>query len=167
MSEVWKPIPGYEGSYEVSNLGNVHSSKSSRVLKACIGSAGYPQVDLCRDGKKRTYAIHQLVASAFLGGRPDGMVVCHRDGDKLNSRPENLRIDTQHSNNLDKITHGTIAAGERNSKAKLTSAAVIEIRRLAASGISHRVLAGQYGVSRPAISYAVRGDTWKTTGAAQ
>lgn len=167
MSEVWQPIPGYEGVYDVSNLGNVHSRKAGRALKACIGSAGYLQVDLCRDGKKRTYAIHQLVASAFLGGRPDGMVVCHRDGDKLNNRPDNLRIDTQKSNNLDKIVHGTIASGERNAKAKLTRDSVTEIRRLAASGISHRVIANQFGVSRPAISYAVRGDTWKTTGAAQ
>lgn len=167
MSEVWQPIPGYEGVYDVSNLGSVHSRKAGRALKACIGSAGYPQVDLCRDGKKRTYAIHQLVASAFLGGRPDGMVVCHRDGDKLNNRPDNLRIDTQKSNNLDKIVHGTIASGERNAKAKLTRDSVTEIRRLAASGISHRVIANQFGVSRPAISYAVRGDTWKTTGATQ
>lgn len=163
--KVWKQIPGFEGLYDVSSDGDVFSFKTSRLLKVCIGSAGYPQVDLCRQGKRRTYAIHQLVAAAFLGGRPDGMVVCHNDGDKMNNRPENLRIDSQTENNRDKIIHGTIAVGEKNSKAKLTADSVVEIRRLAASGISHRAIAGQFGVSRPAISYIVRGDTWKHIGA--
>ncbi len=165
--KVWKQIPGFEGLYDVSSDGDVFSFKTSKLLKVCIGSAGYPQVDLCRQGKRRTYAIHQLVAAAFIGGRPDGMVVCHNDGDKMNNRPENLRIDSQTENNRDKITHGTIAAGEKNSKAKLTADSVIEIRRLAASGISHRAIAGQFGVSRPAISHIVRGDTWKHIGATQ
>lgn len=165
--KVWKPIPGYEGLYDVSSDGDVFSFKTSKLLKAGIGSAGYPQVDLCLQGKRRTYAIHQLVAAAFIGGRPEGMVVCHNDGDKTNNRPENLRIDSQTENNRDKIAHGTIAAGERNSKAKLTADAVIEVRRLAASGISHRAIASKFGVSRPAISYIVRGDTWKHIGATQ
>ena len=167
MSQIWKPVAGFDGDYAGSSLGNVRSFKTSKQLKPCIGSSGYPQVDLCKQGKKRSLTIHQLVAKAFLGGIPDGMVVCHKDGNKLNRCVDNLRVDTQDSNNKDKVRHGVTARGEQIIHSKLNQESVIEIRKLAASGIRHKKIAEQFGVSRPAVSSVVRGDTWKHIGTMQ
>jgi hypothetical protein len=66
---------------------------------------------------------------AFIGPKPDGMVVCHNDGDKLNNHYANLRYDTHKSNASDMLLHGTRPLGERVHNAKLTDDQVREIRR--------------------------------------
>ena len=98
MKEIFKDIKGYEGSYQVSNLGRVKSLKKVNeiVLKA-TPSRGYLKVMLYKDGEHKTCSIHQLVAMAFLGHLPNGheIEVDHKDGDKLNNTLANLHILTQ------------------------------------------------------------------------
>jgi hypothetical protein len=115
--EQWLPVPGFEGAYEVSNLGRVRSlprmvraganggfrAVGGNILKPVVNVAGYTQVRL-PDGKTRT--IHSLVAQAFLGERPAGYQVCHNNGDPSDNRVENLRIDTVSSNMQDIVKHG-------------------------------------------------------------
>lgn len=115
-SEEWRPIPGYEGAYEVSDLGRVrslprlvpagpHGGKRpipGGLLKPTIQHFGYAQVKLA--GKSRL--VHWLVADAFLGGRPEGMQVCHSNGDPGDNRAINLRVDTVASNMSDTVRHG-------------------------------------------------------------
>ena len=118
MTEEWKAIAGYEGSYEVSNRGQVRSLDRvngrgfnifGRVLKPNPNREGYLGVSLYSGGKatRRRRLIHQLVAEAFIGPRPEGFDVCHNDGDKTNNRADNLRYDTRSANILDSVRHGT------------------------------------------------------------
>jgi hypothetical protein len=111
----------------------------------------------------RTVYVHELVLRVFVGPRPAGLQGCHNDGDKLNNSLTNLRWDTRESNALDKRTHGTTPAGERNSKAKLTRRIVRHILQYKGSGPGvARVLALQYGVSRGIIHKIWRGELWRT-----
>jgi hypothetical protein len=91
QEEVWKEVPGYEGLYNVSNLGRVYSYKTKRVLSTPINSVGYKVVNLKR-GKQ--FKIHCLVAMAFLNHKPSGfkMVVDHIDNDKSNNNVANLQV---------------------------------------------------------------------------
>lgn len=127
MVEQWRPVVGWEGLYEVSDMGRVRSTDSivderdrwggvrSRAVKGRILSTtpvkrhGYPRLTLSRNGRRRPVKVATLVAEAFIGPRPAGMEVCHWDGDRVNSRLCNLRYDTPRANRMDSIRHGTWA----------------------------------------------------------
>lgn len=117
-TEEWRPVVGYEGYYEVSNIGRVRSTtrldnrgrqKTGRVLRAGIAANGYLLVSLWRDGVASSRTVHSLVAEAFIGPRPQGMDVCHADGDRLNPVVTNLRYDTRAANLADARVHGTLS----------------------------------------------------------
>lgn len=118
-SEEWRPVVGYEGSYEVSDQGRVRSVdryrpgygglkfNRGRVLKPVMQRDGRPQVTLRGGEKGASIRVHLLVAEAFLGPRPEGLHVCHFNGDPSDNRLTNLRYDTKSANELDKRRHGT------------------------------------------------------------
>lgn len=101
MDVIWKDIKGYEGLYQVSNLGNVKSLIRNIILKPDV-STGYNRVRLTkRNGSKRKlFQIHQLVAVAFLNHKIDGYnkVIDHIDENPLNNNVNNLRIVSQRDN---------------------------------------------------------------------
>lgn len=112
--EQWLPVVGWEGLYEISSHGRVRSLHTGRgrrrpdsLLSTERPSSDYPMADLSRDGKRVTYSVHSLVAAAFIGPRPEGMDICHNDGDSRNCRLENLRYGTRSENIRDEIAHGT------------------------------------------------------------
>lgn len=170
--EEWLPVPGHEGAYDVSNQGRVRSWKRAltsgagapRVMRSAPDAHGYPNVRLSQGGITKLHRVHSLVAAAFLGPRPDGLEVCHGDGDPANACAANLRYDTPVANQADKKAHGTDPAGERNSQARLTQAQVDYCRRVHVprhSEFGATALSRQLGVSQPAISRAVNRKTWK------
>jgi hypothetical protein len=110
--EIYKDIVGYEGIYQVSNMGNVkslsriilirgkYSSKSTeRILKACANSNGYLTVNLYNNSKINK-KVHQIVAETFLNHIPCGfeLVVNHKDFNKTNNKTDNLEIVTTREN---------------------------------------------------------------------
>ena len=101
MREEWRPVVGYEGLYEVSNMGNVKSLKygKERILKAGKNSADYLQVHLCKDGKAKMYTVHKLVATAFCENPEGYTVVNHIDEDKTNNNADNLEWCSRSYNN--------------------------------------------------------------------
>lgn len=107
-TEIWCPVVGYEGHYEVSDLGRVRSVKhGTRMLRPSTAGRGYLAVHLSLSGRVRTCYVHHLVAEAFIGPRPDGLEICHGNGDIRDARAENLRYDTHHANMRDSLLHGT------------------------------------------------------------
>lgn len=174
MTEIWKAIPGFEGFYEVSDLGRVRSLDriqeqrcrwggtllrryKGRVLRGELDERGRPSVALWRLGVCLRRNISVLVAAAFIGPRPEGMDVCHGDGDHANNVLSNLRYDTPVGNAADKILHGTHLFGERTPAAKLTEKQVRKILASAASGVA---LADAYDVTPAAISAIRTGKNW-------
>ena len=100
--EIFKDIPGYEGIYEVSDLGNIKSKHSSNhiILVNFIGHRGYKKVNLSKKGVSKTYEVHKLIAMAFLDHKPNGnkLVVDHIDNNKLNNTLINLQVITHRDN---------------------------------------------------------------------
>ena len=113
MEEEWRDIAGYEGLYMVSNLGRVKSLNYNRtgqegILKAFKDSAGYLQVNLFKDGSKKFYLIHRLVAIAFITNIDNLSEVNHIDENKENNCANNLEWCNREYN---------INYGARNKKA--------------------------------------------------
>jgi len=104
MKEIWKDISGYEGLYQVSNLGRVKSlpkswisgigkivSHDGMVLRPSINSDGYKMVSLSKDKKSKSHKIHRLVAETFLENNENLPQIDHIDSDKTNNVVNNLR----------------------------------------------------------------------------
>lgn len=89
--EVWKPIPNYEGFYEVSNTGKVRSVyRYKKVLKPMISNTGYERVDLFKNKNRKQFSVHRLVAMAFIDNPENKPFVNHKDESKTNNCVENL-----------------------------------------------------------------------------
>lgn len=103
MNETWKEIKDYVGLYWISNLGNV-KNRHGRILKPEIRSSYY-SVDLCKNGIRKKYRIHRLVAEAFVSN-PDSLpIINHKDENRLNNEANNLEwcdntYNSQYPNNL-------------------------------------------------------------------
>ena len=91
IGEVWRPIPNYEGFYEVSNMGKVRSVyRYRRVLKPMISNTGYERVDLFKNRRREQFSVHRLVAMAFIDNPNAKPFVNHKDEHKLNNSADNL-----------------------------------------------------------------------------
>ena len=90
MIEVWKPVIGYEGLYEVSDQGNVYSLVSNKTVNSGLTTKKYKRVCLTLNGKKKFHHVHRLVAEAFISNPFNLPQVNHKDGDKQNNAAENL-----------------------------------------------------------------------------
>lgn len=172
--EEWRPVPGWDGMYEVSSLGRVRSlarvvarsdgrtqTFPAKLRKACPVNGGYLAVHLCRNGKPQSFPIHRLVALAFLGPPPPQMEVCHGDGDRRNNELSSLRWGSHHDNLMDRLAHGTDNRGEKHNMVKLCEEDVLAIRAAhAAGGVTHADLARRHGVSTSLIQLIIARRRW-------
>ena len=122
--EHWKEIAGFEGIYEVSDLGRVKSlgnnkSRKEKILKPQKECSGYLQIGLYKDGHVKMLKIHRLVAEAFIPNTQGFNTVNHKDEDKTNNTVSNLEWMSQKDN----INYGTRnkRAGKAISKANINN----------------------------------------------
>lgn len=172
-NETWQAIPGFP-LYEASSLGRIRSLdnlvkahqgfrlRKGKVLTPVKHHTGYIIYTL-HNGKQHAAFGHRLVALAFLGERPDGCVICHKDGDRANNALVNLRYDTQSANERDKLQHGTYQQDEKNPRAKLTRPEIVAMRLERAAGEPLKSLALRYGFRAGHISKICTGMIWKNT----
>ena len=111
--EVWKPIEGYEGLYEISSFGNVKSLRQNKIMSLVIMPTGYYKVNLVKNNRWKTFRVHRLVATSFLENPKNKNNVNHKDFNKLNNNVENLEWVTHQEN----VTHAVL--GGRFGKTKL------------------------------------------------
>lgn len=102
MREIWKDIPGYEGHYAASNLGNIKSLKynKEKIIKPMKNCKGYFICFLSKNNNQKKFKVHQLIAITFLNHTPCGMklVIDHINDDKSDNSANNLRIVSNRDN---------------------------------------------------------------------
>lgn len=169
--ERWLPVPGYEGLYEVSDLGNVRSLHKSfkprlrgDLLSPALTAGVSPRLGVClyKDGASKTRLIHQLVLEAFVGPRPSpDHEACHGPGGALDNRLMNLSWGTRSKNQgLDRVRDGTSNRGTRQWQAKLTEDIVMECRKRYTAGETQYALAAEFGITQGAMSEVITGRQW-------
>ena len=89
MQEIWKQ--SIVENYEISNLGKIRNKKTNRIIKPDKEEKGYCRLTIKLNGKKKHYAVHRLVAIAFIPNPNNLPQVDHIDNDKSNNRVDNLR----------------------------------------------------------------------------
>lgn len=171
MTEEWLPVVEWEGIYEVSNIGRVRrilaltNNRAGNVLKAGPDKNGYPRVFLSRDSRRCTRPVHRLVAEAFIGPRPDGLTINHKDGCKTHNAFTNLEYITNTENQRHARATGLMVSpkGEAAAAHKLTWLQVREIRtryKPYDQNYGQYVLAKEYGVRETTVWNIIRGITW-------
>jgi len=175
MKEIWKDIKGYEGLYQVSNLGRV---KSLSHLKRTWRGGEYmtkekiltPQWNgnyyhhcLCKEKTQKMFLLHRLVGIAFIPNPKNKPVINHKFGNTKLNTVNDLEWATV-KENLDHAINelGVVLGGEKHHSAKLREEDVKEIRYLYATGCFSSVkLSKMYNVAKPAILAVVKHRTWK------
>ena len=179
MKEIWKPVLGFEGLYEVSNLGRARSlarsctftnrwgGKTTRFFESVLLSVGkrkdgYLNVSFYRNGEADVQTVHRAVCEAFIGPRPHGMEILHADDDKSNNHLTNLSYGTKAENEQQKVDRGRSRRGERAAgaaSAKLTVSDVREIRQR--RGEPQEDLALEFGCTFSNISAIQLRKSWR------
>lgn len=115
QEEIWVPVIGYEGLYEVSNIGRVKSIifEKHKILKQSYRGE-YAKVVLYISGKKKDFMVHVLVSLCFIGARPEGLHIDHLDNNPRNNRSDNLQYVTPREN----IIRGKICMLNKNKHSK-------------------------------------------------
>ena len=134
--EIWKPIKGYEGIYEISNFGrgvkslDRHWSPGEKILQSTFSEDGYLQINLYKDKIHRNIKIHRLVAETFIPNLNNYPQINHKNGIKTDNRVENLEWCT-HQENIDHVFEiGKRKRKQTKTSSKLTLEQIKEIKRL-------------------------------------
>lgn len=186
MNEIWKDINGYQGVYQVSNLGRVRSLdrmvevfvddgkrtpftytqlKKGRILKLRKERCGYIKVDLSINSFDKSYLVHRLVALTFISNIHNKEQVNHKNGIKTDNRVDNLewctRLENMRHAYVNGLNHN--GKGEAARNVKLTQKQVDEIRQKyipKCKGLSEK-LAQEYNVSKHTIKQIWQNIRWK------
>jgi hypothetical protein len=164
-------MAGFEGTHVVSDMGRVRTLERvvpngakgnrtvrDRVLKPYKHTGGYVALKFQVNHKPHHRYVHRLVCETWHGPGPEGHEVLHRDGDKTNNTPENLRWGTRYENIADNGLHGIKPIGEGHGMAKLTNEKVLAIR---ADSRVAREIAVDYGISREMVGAIKRRHNWR------
>ena len=157
QDEVWKDIEGYEGLYQVSTCGNIKSLAKPRkngngrcyiqkekLLKQSFTSTGYKKVELYKDGKRKSFKVHRLVAIAFISNPDNKPEVNHIDGNKINNNIDNLEWVTSSENTIH-----AYETGLSPNKKELDEIRIIELYN---KGTSKEEISRMFDVSNVVIA---------------
>lgn len=177
-----RSIPGYEGRYEIDDLGNIYSLARSfrrfvkgywqvvkvpaKQLTRTYSRKGYPQVTLYNNNKGKCFEIHRLVCRVFHGEPAEGHEAAHLDGVKDNCTAENVAWSSRSENALHKWDHGTMLTGERVPTSVLKMDDIQAIITMDNGGVSKRQIARTVGVSDKVIRNILAGRSWRAEAAA-
>ena len=155
--EIWKPIPGYEGVYEISSMGRIKRVLATRGgtpgrILANAPSHGYLSIRLSKNDVQKTFFIHQLVLLAFIG--PSDLNCNHKNGDRKDNRIENLEYATQKANRL----HSLYTLKETRT---INASIARQIRDSAALGESRASIRRRLGLPKYILEDVLCGRTWK------
>lgn len=159
--EEYRDVVGFEEYFQVSNLGNVFSKRSNRILKQAKDKAGYWTFATRiggRNGTAHTFRTHRLVAEAFIPNPEGKPFVNHIDGCKTNNVVSNLEWVTAKENAVHAWSTGLLKPRPNHSQRKLSADQVREIR---ASNLSLRKLGEIYGVHNASIWRIKHGEVYK------
>lgn len=161
MNEMWCAIPGHGNRYEVSNIGRVRSLyicgiHRIKIMKPLM-ARGYHYVCLSR----KNFTIHRLVCAAFIGPRPEGHQVNHKNGIKTDNRLENLEYCTPSQNMKHCYRIGLASnAGENHSQHKISEAISLDIKRRYMGGETQSSIALDVGIDPSQVSRICSGKAW-------
>lgn len=175
--EIWKPIKGYEGVYEVSNFGRIKSLEreiyrgkdyakrvqKEKILKQVVNKDSYHRVSLNKNSKSKMFAVSRLVAEAFIPNPENKPEVNHIDANRFNNKVENLEWVTAEENLNHARENGLLnkMQGEKSWCSKLKESDVKEIRRLHASGKhNQKELSRLFGVHHSNVNLIVKNKSW-------
>lgn len=157
-TEYWRPVVGYEGLYEVSDLGRVKGPKG--IVKPKAMSNGYHRTDLWKQGKRWRPLLHRLVAMTFIPNPRQCSQVNHIDGIKTNNVVSNLEWCTPSENALHAVALRGLH-GQNSSAAKLSEHDVIAIRVMLSKGIPGNWLAKVFSITNTQITHIRKGSQWR------
>lgn len=178
--EIWKAIPGFEGYYEASTLGQIRGvdrtvtalnrwgSITERRLKGRVlltyphSAGGYRMSCLTKDGKHCMDTTHAYVAATFLGPRPEKHDVNHIDGNKANNRVDNLEYTTRKGN----MGHAQDTGlwdnrGEKNGQAKATESQILAAHADMVAGATISKAAAANGLTVGQLTKVRSGKKWQ------
>lgn len=174
MKEKWKDIEGYEGFYQISNMGRVKSlggqcgtvKRKEKIRSTSLTKDGYEKIRLNSQGKDTTKRIHRLVAEAFIPNPNNKDTVNHIDGNKQNNIETNLEWVDRSEQMIHAYDLGLKRSriGSKNANAKLTDEQVKEIRKLYvpySKEFGTVALSKKYGVSNRVIGLIVSNKAYK------
>lgn len=175
-NEKWKSIKKYK-YYQVSNLGRIKSlermvkckngmrrKQKTKILKHPLNTYGYPVVSLCNKYGKKQFFVHLLVLKYFGINKPSSRHICnHIDGNKLNSKIDNLEWVTPSENNKHAFKLGLANIdGENHPRSKLIEKEILRIRKLYKTGkYSKKYLADKFNTSQSNIYCIIKRINWK------
>ena len=169
MPELWQPIKGYEGLYEVSDQGRVRSLERKaqtyqgfrrvrgRILKGQKIPGGYLTVMLYKNNETERLYIHRLVATAFCSNPLAFSYALHGNDIKTDNRASNLRWGTHQQNVDEAVERGRHTHGESVGNSKLKEVQVLAIRQ---DPRPYKIIAAAYGVTDSNIGCIKRRETW-------
>jgi hypothetical protein len=174
MAEIWKDVVGWEGLYQVSDLGRVRSLDRTdtrgflwrgKVLSLALSGLGpsskqYYKVGMSRGSKVTQRRAHILVLEAFRGARPGGTEARHLDGNAHNNLLTNLVWGTPSENGRDRVCHGTQFKGETAPNAKFTETCAERMKDMRRAGCTVRSIARWFDTAEGYRGQILLGHRW-------
>ena len=149
-------------NYIIFENGDVLSLLSGKYITKRIGTRGYSMINLCINGKCKTFAFHRIMAELFIPNPNNLPQINHKDGNKLNNSLDNLEWITASGNNMHALKTGLrhAAKGKNTNNGRFNEDEIRNIRTLYKEGYSQRKIASKFNVTKGAIAQIIRKETY-------